>query len=204
MYHTCVDWDALCLRLLTADWEPLYSSAAIDDKLAAFMDVWNAAVDELCPVVTVSRRRPDCPWLRDDPDIDTATEERDTARRTWERTRTPEARRDYQLSRNRLKGIFTRAKRSFLCDGLLSDRRGFWSRIKSFALRPAAATPTGSDVTDRADDFNAYLRRSALGSPPRSPAPVTSILHPGRPVCVPPLWRSDPSLFPSCLTLSAR
>ena len=77
-----IDWDALCLRLLTADWEPLYSSAAVDDKLAAFMGVWNEAVDELCPVVTVSRRRPDCPWLRDDPDIDTAMEERDAARRT--------------------------------------------------------------------------------------------------------------------------
>ena len=25
-----VDWDALCLRLLTADWEPLYSAAAFE------------------------------------------------------------------------------------------------------------------------------------------------------------------------------
>ena len=153
-----MNWDALCLRLLTADWEPLYSAAAIDGKLAAFMDVWNAAVDELCPVVTVSPRRPDCPWLKDDPDIDSAMEERDDARRTWEQSRTREALQVYQLSRNRLKGLLARAKRKFLCDGLLSDRRGFWSRIKSFALRPASAISGESDdVTDRADEFNAHF-----------------------------------------------
>ena len=154
-----MDWDAFCLRLLTADWERLYSTAAVDGKLAAFMGVWSAAVDELCPVVTVSRRRPDCPWLRDNPDIDTAMEERDTARRTWRRSRSAEARRDYQLSRNRLKGLLARAKREFLCNDLLTDRRGFWSRIKSFALRPAGAAPASSadDVTRRADEFNAHF-----------------------------------------------
>ena len=106
----------------------------------------------------MSRRRPDCPWLRDDPDIDTATEERDAAREVWERSGTPQAQRDYQISRNRLKGLLARAKRRFICDGLLTDRRSFWSRIKSFALRPAGTTAVSSDdVTERADEFNAHF-----------------------------------------------
>ena len=200
-----VDWDALCLRLLTADWEPLYSAADMDEKLAAFMDVWNAAIDELCPAITVSRRRADCPWLRDDPNITTAMAERDAARRASERSGGPEARHDYQLSRNRLKGLLACAKRSYICNNLLSDRRDFWSRIKNFVLRPAGVAPGPDDVTDRADEFNEHfasvgprvaagvVRVAGVDAGPRPPRVCASALRLG-PVTLPELSKAISSM----------
>ena len=154
-----VNWDALNLSLLLADWESLYTTDIIDDKLDAFMTVWNAAVDTHCPTTTVTSRRPDCPWLRGDAELTAAMEERDCARMTWEHCRTPESRRAYQQCRNRVKGLITLARRSYLCSGLLSGRRDFWSRIKQFALKPARGRTTSDDddLSDRADNLNAHF-----------------------------------------------
>ena len=206
-----LNWDALRLRLLTADWESLYIAVGVDEKLTAFMNVWNSAIDELCPTITVSRRRPDCPWLRDDPDLATAIEERDAARRTWERSGSPEARRQYQLRRNNVKGHLIRAKRRYLCEGLLTDRRGFWSRIKRFALQPAGAIPSASasdDVAARADDFNKYFasvgervaadvaQAGCAGAGPRPPRVCAATLE-LRPVTLPELSKAIGSMSSS-------
>jgi len=173
------------------------------------MDVWNAAVNELCPTVTVSRRRPDCPWLRNDPDITSAMQERDSARRDWERSRSPEARHSYQLSRNRLKSLLIHAKRKYICSDLLTDRRGFWRRVKSFALRPAGVTPSGADdVADRAEEFNAHFasvgprvaaevaRVGNVDAGPRPPRVCASALR-FRPATLPELSKAISSMSSS-------
>ena len=158
-----VNWDALCLSLLTADWDSLYDAVNIDDKLAAFMAIWNAAIDEHCPLITVTRRHPHCPWLRDNPNLTAAMEDRDTARAAWEMIRTPETRQDYQRSRNRVKSLLVTARREYLCGGLLTERRKFWSRLKTYAILPAGGLVTNEDdITDRAETFNAHF--ASVGS----------------------------------------
>ena len=153
-----VDWDALCLTLLMADWGQLHAAETVDEKLAAFIAVWSDAVDRHCPLITVMRRRPDCPWLRNNPEVATAKEDRDAARRTWTENRTPETRLEYQHSRNQLKRVLIRAKRQYLCGSLMTDRRQFWGRIKAFALRPSGGGPSGTDdVSEQADAFNKHF-----------------------------------------------
>ena len=39
------DWDALCLNLLCANWDPLYTASTVNNKLTELMDIWNAAVN---------------------------------------------------------------------------------------------------------------------------------------------------------------
>ena len=153
-----VDWDAMCLSLLIANWEPLYGAQTVDEKLTAFMAVWDAVADEHCPLVTVRRRRPACPWLRDNPELTSAMEDRDEARRAWQRTRTPESRRRYQILRNTVKRLLHRARRDFLCDSLASDKQSFWSNLKNFAFLSAKGLPSDNDcIRDRADEFNQHF-----------------------------------------------
>ena len=85
--------------------------------------------------------------------------ERDRARKTWERSRTPESRHSYQQFRNRVKGQIAIARRSYLCSGLLSERRDFWARIRQFSLQPArgSTAPNSDDLRNRADDLNAHF-----------------------------------------------
>ena len=153
-----VDWDAMCLSFLLADWDPLYSAQTVDEKLAALMAVWDAVADEHCPMVTVRQRRPACPWLRDNPELMTAMEDRDEARRMWQRTRTPESRRTYQQLRNTVKCLLIRARRNFLCDSLVSDKQEFWSNIKRFSVQSAQGPASGDDsIRARADEFNEHF-----------------------------------------------
>ena len=59
-----VNWDAICLDLVKADWTSLYEAANVDEKLDAFMSVWWSIADCHCPIVTIVHRRPYCPWLK--------------------------------------------------------------------------------------------------------------------------------------------
>ena len=164
------------------------------------MTVWSDAIDHHCPQITVTRRRPDCPWLRNNPEIATAREDSDAARRTWVGSKTPETRLTYQQSRNKLKSSIIRAKRQYLCDSLMTDRRQFWSRIKAFAFRPSGGDPSGADdVSERADAFNAHFasigsrmaaeveRDSDATVSPRPPRVCASALT-LRPATLPELW----------------
>ena len=72
-----VNWDALCLHLLQADWDPMYQAVGINAKLEKFMCVWSDAIDVHCPMKTVTPRRPHCPWLEDNPEIRQVMDERD-------------------------------------------------------------------------------------------------------------------------------
>ena len=49
--------------------------------------------------------------------------ERDEARLVWERQRTSDSRRVYTQCRNKVKSVLTLARRSFICENLVSDRR---------------------------------------------------------------------------------
>ena len=160
-----VDWDALCLELLTSDWTPLYDALDVDSKLTAFMTVWDAAVDRHCPLVTVRRRRPHCPWLRNNPELSSAMKDRDAARAEWEADRTPEARNQYRRLRIHVKMLTIKVRREFVCGSLLSERQNFWSRLKTYAMRPAGAASSCTadpDLPSRADEFNRHF--AAVGS----------------------------------------
>ena len=153
-----VDWDAVCLGLLTADWGPLYSAQTVDEKVAAFMAVWDSVADEHCPLVTVRRRRQACPWLCDNPELTSSMKDRDEARRTWQRSRTPERCHKYRRRRNTLKNQLIRARRDFLCDSLLSDKQAFWSSLKCFEVQSPKGVGSGDDdIRVRADAFNEHF-----------------------------------------------
>ena len=147
------------------------------------MSVWDAAISEHCPSVTVRWRRPACPWLREDAELTLAMEQCDEARRTWEACRTPRHRAEYTRHRNKVKTELARARRDFLCGPLLSDRSFFWSRIKEFAFRPARpAESTEDDISGRADLFNEHF--ASVGS--RIASEVRSVEATDRPGPRPP------------------
>ena len=85
-------------------------------------------------------------------------EDRDEARRTWQRSRTPESHHEYRRRRNTLKSQLIRARRDFLCDSLLSDKQTFWSRLKCFAVQsPKGVSLDDDDISVRADAFNEHF-----------------------------------------------
>ena len=149
-----VNWDALCLYLLQAEWEPMYRAEGIDGKLEKFMHVWLSAIDVHCPIKTVTPRRPHCPWLENNPELRQMMRERDLAFSAWRASGVDSDLLTYRQLRNRAKCLLAKAKRDYLCSSMLSDRTSFWKNIRNFAMRPekdCVAEPIAPDV---ADEFN--------------------------------------------------
>ena len=95
-----VNWNALCLHLLLADWAPFHQAVNIDCKLKVFMQIWSTAVDQHCPLKTVRQRRARCPWLVNNHDLHRAMNQRDEAFRVWRNTGTESAHDEYRRLRN--------------------------------------------------------------------------------------------------------
>ena len=156
------DWSAICLDLLTADWEPMQAGGDVNDMVANFMENWTATIDRHCPLRTRRVRRPDCPWITDNPDLRDAMRERDQACGVWQEKRTPESRNDYRRRRNEVKRLLSAARRDFLSRQLVeSDRREFWTVLKRHFIKPEKSTtaPPSSEaeLRTRADKFNSFF-----------------------------------------------
>ena len=89
-----VDWNAVCLELLLADWSQVDGATDVNSCVEQFMAVWNAIVDRHCPPRRARVSRPSCPWL-EDPGLRALMSERDSAHDTWLCLRTPEARAEF-------------------------------------------------------------------------------------------------------------
>ena len=186
-----VNWDAVCFDFLQADWDAVYHAANINEKVSEFLKVWWDVLDFHCPLKRVTPRRKHCPWLENSSELRDLMRERDEAYQGWRRSGTDCARNAYRRMRNRVKECFNKCKRKYLCDQMISDRRGFWRNIREFALRPAKS---GTGATDRlspaqADEFNRHF--ATVGSriaaelatsntpppPPRPPCVTTAGLR---------------------------
>ena len=157
-----VDWDAVCLEFLLADWTQADSATDVNTCVEHYMAVWNAVLDRHCPPRRVRVSRPSCPWL-EDPSLRALMAERDSARDTWLCLRTPEAKADFTKLRNSVKSRLIAARRQFLCGELTSgDRGGFWSTFKRFGMTSpepvGGALPSDRETAEeRADDLNRYF-----------------------------------------------
>ena len=159
------DWSAICLDFLLADWEPVFGAIDVDTKLDEFMLVWDAVIDRHCPKVRTRSAPLGCPWLRENPDLQALMAERDAAHTDWQQYRTEEDHTNYRRLHNQVKSGLARARRDFLCDQLAhQDHRGFWQRLKQFAVRSSAVGNEDASVLgqERADTFNEYF--SSVGA----------------------------------------
>ena len=89
-----VNWNAVCLEFLLADWTQVDAAADVNSCVRHFMSVWNEVMNRYCPPRRVRVSRPSCPWL-EDPDLRALMSERDSARDAWLCLRTPEAKADF-------------------------------------------------------------------------------------------------------------
>ncbi|KAF0305593.1 hypothetical protein FJT64_022786 [Amphibalanus amphitrite] len=136
------DWSAICLDMLQADWEPMFQAVGVDAKLDEFMTIWDAVMDCHCPTVRTRSAPLGCPWLKENPELQALMAERDAAHTDWLQYRTEEDRAIYRRLRNQVKSRLAGARREFLCDQLAhQDHRGFWRRLKQFAIRSSATDP---------------------------------------------------------------
>ena len=149
-----VNWDALCLHLLQADWQPLYRAEGIESKLEEFMKVWLSAIDIYCPTKTVTPRRPHCPWVENNPELREIMDERDRAFTIWRASGAESDLSTYRHLRNRVKRLLAKSKRDYLCSSMLSDRTNFWRNIRNFAIRPGTDSSSEPLGTVKADEFN--------------------------------------------------
>ena len=159
------DWSAICLDLLLADWEPMHHAVGTDSKLKEFMVIWDAIMDRHCPMTRTRTAQLGCPWLRDNVELRALMEERDVAREDWLQYGTEDDHATYRQLRNRVKSELARARKEFLCDQLAHrDHRGFWKRLKQFAVRSNTAGETDSSVLgpEQGDIFNEYF--SSVGA----------------------------------------
>ena len=179
-----INWDALSLHLLMADWDPMYRTVGAEGKLDKFMHVWSSAIDLHCPLKKVTPRRPHCPWVEGNQDLLRVMAERDRAFQHWRTHGEEHDLLEYRRLRNNVKACLARAKRDFLCSSLLADRASFWRNIKKFALRPGSGGDNAAEVipAEVADDFNrhfatvgsrvaAELKEAGRGSTPLPPRP---------------------------------
>ena len=197
-----VNWDAVCLDFLRADWSSVYGAVSIDEKVSEFLRVWWYVMDVHCPLKKVTPRRPRCPWLEDSPELDNLLSERDEAYRRWRHSRADSDRNNYRRLRNLVKKCLAKCKRSYLCDRMLTDRRGFWRNVREFALRPAKGGGGAAEQLSsaQADDFNRHFATvcsriaaelaasdSPSPLPPRPPPRVTTASMRLQPATLPEL-----------------
>lgn len=176
------NWDAVCLDLLYADWSSMYDASDVDNKVSCFLKVWWSVLDVHCPVKTITVRRPHCPWIENNPQLQTLKGERDEAFHLWRQSGLASDKNAYRKLRNKVKGCFAESKREFLCERMATDRRSFWRNIRDFALRPTKGGEEAAEelAPKQADEFNCHFAsvgahiaaELAAGSPPPlSPRP---------------------------------
>ena len=205
-----VNWDALSVDILYADWSSLYEAAHVDDKLEAFLSIWWGIADIHCPLKTIVPRRPYCPWLEGSPELSEVMQERNEAYAAWRASGAESDRAEYRRLRNRVKGMFSEAKRDFLCSEMLSDKGSFWRGIRNFSLRSAKG---GGDAAkemppEQADNFNQHFAsvgsriaaELTAGNPPPVPARPPGVVASGlrlQPATLPELSRAISELSSS-------
>ena len=164
----CCNWEAICLDLLEANWSAVDDATDVNKCVREFMAIWDTIFDRHCPARRVRVSKPDCPWLTDDPALRALMSERDAARDTWLRLRTPEAKADFARLRNSVKSQLIGARGDFLCGELASgSRRDFWPKFRQRSAahqpRPNAATDTTpEEAVAWADELNRHF--STVGS----------------------------------------
>ena len=195
-----VNFDHLCLDLLQSDWSGLYrgDATSIDDVYANFLKVWNAAIDQHCPLKRVKLRHPDRPWLTLDDDLRDLQARRDAARRQRDVLRTAASEQAYTSLKKEFRRRIAAARADYF--SAPSSSKEMWTELRKHALGPArSAGPDYSLDADAADRFNTYFaevggriaaeladRRDGPASPPRPPT-VCSAAFTVRPATLPEL-----------------
>ena len=194
-----VNYDQLCLDLIQADWSPLYQeeSTSIDAINDAFLTIWNAVVNEHCPLKRVKLRHPDRPWLTMNDELQDLQTRRDAARRERDVARTKTTEEQYCSLKREFKRKIAEARADYF--SAPSSTKVMWSQLRKHAIGPRQKTgPAAATDPETADRFNAYFAdtgrrvadelasRSVPQLPPRPPI-VCSSAFAVRPATLPEL-----------------
>ncbi|KAF0302271.1 hypothetical protein FJT64_025623 [Amphibalanus amphitrite] len=167
-----VNYDHLCLDLLQSNWSRLYDSDAtsIDDLFTTFLEIWNAAVDQHCPLKSVKLRHPDRPWLTINDDLRKLQAQRDAARRRRDAVRTIESENEYSSLKKEFRRRIAAARVEYF--SAPSTATEMWKELRKHALGPSQSTGPG-DVPDAAaaNRFNSYF----AGVGPRITVPPATL-----------------------------
>ncbi|KAF0286855.1 hypothetical protein FJT64_014674 [Amphibalanus amphitrite] len=158
----------------------------IDDQYAAFLEIWNAAVDLHCPLKRVRLRHPDRPWLTLNDDMMQLQARRDAARRKRDAHRTPTSDQEYSSLKKEFRRRIAAARAEYF--SAPASVKELWAELRKHALgnKPSAGL---DDVPDdaAANRFNTYFaevghriaeelagRRDGTALPPRPPTVCSS------------------------------
>ena len=195
-----VNYDHLCLDLPQSDWSRLHrdGETSIDDQYATFLELWNAAVDQHCPLKRVTLRHPERPWLTLNDDLRELHARRDTARRERDAQRTATSEQEYSSLKKEFKRRIAAARAEYF--SAPASAKEMWAELRKHALgRQPSAGPGNVPDAAAADRFNSYFaevghriaaelagRRDGPAPPPRPPT-VCSSAFAVRPATLPEL-----------------
>ena len=191
-----VDFDHLCLDLLTSDWSSMCGAGDVTAAYSAFLKILNAAVDIHCPVKRVRFKRRECPWLTLNEELQDLQLQRDSARREWDALRTDASRHRYTALRNKFKTALAKARSEFFSARM--SPKDMWKNLRASETAISPNTTKDPDVgldTETADRFNTYfagvgqriateLAEQPVGSVPPRPPIVISAGFRVRPVTI--------------------
>ena len=137
-----VNTDALCLDLLLADWNAVYSATTASAKWNAWLQIWQPIIDIHMPVRTIRLKHPSSPWLHDNPELQDCMERRDRAREAWNRDRTnAEAHQEFRHCRNTVKKAQYKACSEYFALSYRNQRATTWKDIRRHLIATKKPEP---------------------------------------------------------------
>ena len=149
--------DALCLDLLSADWERVREASGMNAKWSEWLSVWSPIIDSHMPLVRVTPRHPPCPWLTNNEQLRDSMLARDEARAEFQRNPTPENHERFRARRNAVKNDFCRARSEFFAASFSSRRKTTWKDIQRFLITSKKAAPVDTSDRQWAEQLNSHF-----------------------------------------------
>ncbi|KAF0308249.1 Glycine receptor subunit alpha-3 [Amphibalanus amphitrite] len=142
-----VDYNALNLELLMADWDSVYSAAPTSKKWDAWLQVWQPIIDRHMPLRTVRLKHPPSPWLHENEELRECMERRYRAREDRDLDRSNgEKQQAFRDSRNAVKRAQYKAYSEYFALSYRNQRAKTWTDIRRHLIASKRPEPRAAPL----------------------------------------------------------
>ena len=197
-----VNYDALCLDLLQADWSQVNQAETVIEKWNAWYEVWQPQIDKHMPLRTIRIRHPPSPWLNNNDQLRECMTRRDQAREVRDRDRKDnEKEQTYRECRNAVKKDLYKASSEYFANCIRNNSSKTWIDIRKYFLaskKPEPKTkPLHLSDRDWADKLNHhFVEAGADVAAALSAVPQGATLEPRPPSVCADAFRVQPVTLP--------
>lgn len=150
-----VNNDDLKSDISNVDWNSIYVSESMDEKVDIFNEKLSAIYDKHVPLRQISNKRDPCPWITGN--IKSLMKERDLLYKQYVKTKNQNIWETYKVLRNRIKRIIRDSRNDYFAAYFQPNKstKGMWKVIKDQGS--GKSSKCQSDVVVDLNELNGYF-----------------------------------------------